>query len=193
MNVKRMVSISLATLISTNMYFTMYANTLKSNATLESSIEEKDNQIEDIVFKNNEILKSEYGIDLKKLSLIYGENIELTEEQEEIFESLELMTYDLLEMFIEFGCVDENKNLIGLNHLERDDLDEIKSYVNEIKVMRDRLMNSVQQHEQRLKRKYLLEVSEQYDLIQDGQFDFDAYLDLPLTTKVEYEEQLKNY
>ncbi len=191
MNVKRIASISLAAVISTNMYFTMYANTLKENKGVQNNIELIGNQ--DSTPINNGIVKFQHGINFNCLESLYDQDIELTEEQNEILKSLELMTYDLMQMFIEYDCIDENNNLIGLNHLENDELEEIQSYVTEIRIMKNKLINTVNQHEYRSKREYLLQVSDEYNLIENEQFNYDAYIDLPYEVKEKYKEQLKKY
>ncbi len=190
MNVKRLISISLATVISTNMYFTMYANTLNGNVDLKCKTELVSEEDVTVVGLRNKILNLEYVLEFEKLKQFLDKEVVLTKEQEEILESLELMTFDLMQLFIEFDCVDNDNNIIGIEHLTTEQLAEIELYVKEIRLMELKLKNTITQSEEIVKRDYLMSVSEQYNLIENEQFNYDKYLKLPEDIKEKYLEQL---
>lgn len=193
MNGKKIISIGLATILSTSIYFSVYANTLKEGFT--SEVTAVSSQTNTVKLLNNELANLEHGFDIKRLISLYDEEIELTDDELQILEDLELLTGDLFEMFYEFGCIDEDGTILSFDFLTTEQVEEIKSYVKEIKILQNKLVNGTMDNiisdMQKSSRENIIEVSEQFGLIQQGQFDFDSYMQLTEEEKEEFRQIIK--
>lgn len=193
MNGKKIISIGLATILSTSIYFSVYANTLKEG--FSSEVTAVSSQTNTVKLLNNELANLEHGFDIKRLISLYDEEIELTDDELQILEDLELLTGDLFEMFYEFGCIDEDGTILSFDFLTTEQVEEIKSYVKEIKILQNKLVNGTMDNiisdMQKSSRENIIEISEQFGLIQQGQFDFDSYMQLTEEEKEEFRQIIK--
>ncbi len=184
MDVRRVISIGLATLLSTNIYFNIYASESKSiNKTNYNSFSEERNI-------NTAILANE-NFYIRQLLSLDNEEVILTDEQENILKDIELITYDLLEIFIEFGCIDEHGQILNINNLEKYKISEIENYITEINILQFRFRNTILGKENKIKKDKFIEVSKNFGLIRDNQFDYDVFNDLSKEEKLYYKEKLK--
>ncbi len=159
MSKKKIISIGLATILSSSIYYNIYANSISKN-------EIEDNSNLQAYTVNNEVYE-EY----KK-----GKYSDDNSEKEEVVKSLKLLGNDLLDLFFEYGCIDEDGNLLGYSNLTDKQSEEIISYVEEIKQLQKKLFQkSYLSDEQKLRKEKHNKLNEEFGLVTNGVFDIEKF------------------